>query len=125
MQQFALAGLSRGDFFSKESFYGDTTLRIFYGLNRFSEDLDFSLLQEDEHFDLEYYLKFIENEFLAQGMVVTIKIEHKSVVSAIESAFLKSETFWGELNLETSVQGFGIKQNIGLKIKIEVDTKLP
>ena len=73
MQQFALAGLSRGGFFSKESFYGDTTLLIFYGLNRFSEDLDFSLLQEDEHFDLEYYLKFIENEFLAQGMVVTIK----------------------------------------------------
>ena len=125
MQQLALAGLSRGGFFSKAAFYGGTALRIFYGLDRFSEDLDFSLLKEDEKFDLEYYLKFIEDEFLAQGMVVTIKTKHKSVVSAIESAFLKSETFWGELILETSVPGLGIKQNIGLKIKIEVDTKPP
>lgn len=125
MQQLALAGLSRGGFFSKAAFYGGTALRIFYGLDRFSEDLDFSLLKEDENFDLEYYLKFIEDEFLAQGMVVTIKTKHKSVVSAIESAFLKSETFWGELILETSVPGLGIKQNIGLKIKIEVDTKPP
>lgn len=125
MQQLALAGLSRGGFFSKAAFYGGTSLRIFYGLDRFSEDLDFSLLQEDENFDLEYYLKFIEDEFLAQGMVVTIKTKHKSVVSAIESAFLKSETFWGELILETSVPELGIKQNIGLKIKIEVDTKPP
>ena len=125
MQQLALAGLSRGGFFSKAAFYGGTALRIFYELDRFSEDLDFSLLQEDENFDLEYYLKFIEDEFLAQGMVVTIKTKHKSVVSAIESAFLKSEIFWGELILETSVPGLGIKQNIGLKIKIEVDTKPP
>lgn len=125
MQQLALAGLSRGGFFSKAAFYGGTALRIFYGLDRFSEDLDFSLLKEDENFDLEYYLKFIEDEFLAQGMVVTIKTKHKSVISAIESAFLKSETFWGELILETSVPGLGIKQNIGLKIKIEVDTKPP
>ncbi|MCO5231233.1 MAG: nucleotidyl transferase AbiEii/AbiGii toxin family protein [Chitinophagales bacterium] len=125
MQQLALAGLSRGGFFSKAAFYGGTALRIFYGLDRFSEDLDFSLLQEDGNFDLEYYLKFIEDDFLAQGMVVTIKTKHKSVTSAIESAFLKSETFWGELILETSVPGLGIKQNIGLKIKIEVDTKPP
>lgn len=125
MQQLTLAGLSRGGFFSKAAFYGGTALRIFYGLDRFSEDLDFSLLQEDENFDLEYYLKFIEDEFLAQGMVVTIKTKHKSAVSAIESAFLKSETFWGELILKTSVPGLGIKQNVGLKIKIEVDTKPP
>ena len=125
MQQLTLAGLSRGGFFSKAAFYRGTALRIFYGLDRFSEDLDFSLLQEDENFDLEYYLKFIEDEFLAQGMVVTIKTKHESVLSAIESAFLKSETFWGELILQTSVPGLGIKQNIGLKIKIEVDTKPP
>ncbi len=125
MQQLALAGLSRGGFFSKAAFYGGTALRIFYGLNRFSEDLDFSLLQEDESFSLDQYLKSIEDEFLAQGMEVNIKTKHKSVLSAIESAFLKSETFWGELILETSVPGLGIKQNIGLKIKIEVDTKPP
>lgn len=125
MQQLALAGLFRGGFFSKAAFYGGTALRIFYGLNRFSEDLDFSLLQEDDNFNLGYYFKYIEDEFLAQGMTVSIKTKPKSVVSAIESAFLKSETFWGELILESSVSGLGVKQNIGLKIKIEVDTKPP
>lgn len=43
IQEIALAGLSRGGFFEKAAFYGGTCLRIFYGLNRFSEGLDFAL----------------------------------------------------------------------------------
>lgn len=125
MQQLALAGLYRGGFFNKAAFYGGTALRIFYGLDRFSEDLDFSLLQNQADFSLDDYLSSIEEEFQAQGMKVSIKTKHKSVETAVESAFLKSETFWGELVLETSVPGLGIKQNVGLKIKIEVDTKPP
>jgi len=125
MQQLALAGLYRSDFFNKAAFYGGTALRIFYGLDRFSEDLDFSLLQTDEKFSLDNYRQSIEEEFLAQGMKVNIKTKHKSFESPVESAFLKSETFWGELVLEASVPGLGIKQNVGLKIKIEVDTKPP
>ena len=50
IQEIALAGLSRGDFFKKAAFYGGTCLRIFYGLNRFSEDLDFALLEKDSNF---------------------------------------------------------------------------
>ena len=42
-QSIVLIGLSRSNFFSKASFYGGTALRIFYGLNRYSEDLDFTL----------------------------------------------------------------------------------
>ena len=50
MQQITLAGLYRGGFFNKAAFYGGTCLRIFYGLQRFSEDMDFSLLQPDKNF---------------------------------------------------------------------------
>lgn len=125
MQQITLAGLYRGGFFEKAAFYGGTALRMFYGLNRFSEDLDFSLLQNDENFHLNNYLKAIEDEFTAQGMSVSIKTKVKSVQSNIESAFLKSETLWSELVLETVLPQFGLKETIGLKIKIEVDTKPP
>lgn len=50
MQEVALAGLYRGGFFDKAAFYGGTCLRIFYGLPRFSEDLDFSLLARIRRF---------------------------------------------------------------------------
>ncbi|WP_124643121.1 nucleotidyl transferase AbiEii/AbiGii toxin family protein [Amniculibacterium aquaticum] len=125
MQQLALAGLARGGFFNKSAFYGGTALRIFYGLNRFSEDLDFSLLQKNTDFNLESYLKTVEDEFLAQGMKVNIKIKNKSAESDIESAFLKSETLWSELVLDAVVPQLGIRQNIGIKIKIEIDTHPP
>ena len=45
MQEIALAGLERSGFYEEAAFYGGTALRIFYGLNRFSEDLNFSLLK--------------------------------------------------------------------------------
>ena len=125
MQQLALAGLSRGGFFDKSAFYGGTALRIFYGLDRFSEDLDFSLLQKNQDFHLEPYLKIIEDEFLAQGIKVSIKTKKKSVESDIESAFLKSETLWSELILDAVVPQLGLRQNIGVKIKIEIDTQPP
>lgn len=46
MQEIVLYGLSRSGFFKEVAFYGGTALRIFYGLDRFSEDLDFSLMLE-------------------------------------------------------------------------------
>lgn len=113
--------------FLKAAFYGGTALRIFYGLNRFSEDLDFSLLQSDENFYLNNYLKVIEDEFIAQGMAVSIKTKVKTIQTNIESAFLKSETLWSELILKTkgitliwAKTKHWIREN-----KNEVDTKPP
>jgi predicted nucleotidyltransferase component of viral defense system len=63
MQEIALAGLQRAGFFEKAAFYGGTALRIFYGLNRYSEDLDFSLLGYDADFSLDKYLDAILLEF--------------------------------------------------------------
>jgi len=46
-QQIILSGLYNGGFFNEAAFYGGTCLRIFHGLHRFSEDMDFSLFLKD------------------------------------------------------------------------------
>ena len=73
MQEIALAGLYRAGFFEKAAFYGGTALRIFYELDRFSEDLDFSLLQVDPKFTLNKYQDAIIHEFEALGMQVSMR----------------------------------------------------
>lgn len=125
MQEITLAGLSRTDFFEKAAFYGGTALRIFYKLDRFSEDLDFSLLKEDPDFSLEPYFPAIVSEFEATGITVSIKEKVKTAQTGVDSAFLKSETIWKELILEDIVKQAGIKSNRDIKIKIEVDRKPP
>jgi predicted nucleotidyltransferase component of viral defense system len=125
MQEITLAGLSRTDFFEKAAFYGGTALRIFYNLDRFSEDLDFSLLKEDPNFSLEPYFPSIVSEFEALGIKVSIKEKVKTAKTTVDSAFLKSETIWKELVLEEIVKQEDIKSNRDIKIKIEVDRKPP
>lgn len=125
MQEIALAGLSRTDFFKKAAFYGGTALRIFYGLDRYSEDLDFSLLSVDKKFSLEPYFQAIQNEFHSMGMNVSLRTKSKIHKTPIESAFLKSETLWKELVLEDVVEQLGIRSNKNIKIKIEVDRNPP
>lgn len=116
MQQVALAGLYRGGFFNKAAFYGGTCLRIFYGTERFSEDMDFSLLKTDESFNLNDYFDAVVSEFKALGREVVISKKEKKFKSTIESAFLKDDTSIYDLQFRT-------ERNI--KIKIEVDTDPP
>ena len=125
MQDVALAGLYRGGFFEKAAFYGGTALRIFHGLDRFSEDLDFSLLQPDPDFSLDKNLDAIQTEFQALGMQVSIKEKKKAKDTHVDSAFLKSETIWRELVLEGIIPQSGLGQQANIKIKIEVDTVPP
>lgn len=125
MQEITLAALSRTDFFEKAAFYGGTALRIFYGLDRFSEDLDFSLMKADEGFTLEPYFSAILTEFEALGIKVRINEKEKAKRSSIESAFLKTETIWKELVLEDILKQTGVKSNKPIKIKIEVDRNPP
>ena len=125
MQEIALAGLQRAGFFEKAAFYGGTALRIFYGLDRFSEDLDFSLLIQDADFSLEKYLDAVRIEFESLGMQVSIKEKQKTNQTNIESAFLKSETIWKELVLEHVIPQNGLNQVANIKIKIEVDIEPP
>jgi predicted nucleotidyltransferase component of viral defense system len=116
MQEVALAGLYRGGLFSRAAFYGGTCLRIFYGLPRFSEDLDFSLLIPDATFSLEPYFKAVRNEFLALGMEIEISAKKKTIETGIESAFLKNNTHLFSLSINTEKK---------IKIKFEVDTQPP
>ena len=125
MQEIALAGLQRAGFFEKAAFYGGTALRIFYGLNRFSEDLDFSLLDINPEFSLDIYLDAILTEFRSLGMNVSVKEKQKTNKNNIESAFLKSETLWKELVLEDVLPQTGLEQKVNIKIKLEVDTIPP
>ena len=125
MQEITLAGLSRTAFFEKAAFYGGTALRIFYGLDRYSEDMDFSLLKPDPDFSLEPYFKAILDEFQSLGLTVSIKEKKKTKQTAIDSAFLKAETIWKEIVLEDIIKETGVRSNKNLKIKIEVDRQPP
>jgi len=124
MQEVALAGLYRAGFFKEAAFYGGTCLRIFYGLPRFSEDLDFSLMDKNASFGLSDYLPFLISEFEALGMEVSIKGKPKNSTSQIESAFLKSDTEWKELVLENTSFSLPLNKPV-LKIKLEVDIMPP
>lgn len=116
MQEIALAGLQRGGFFDKAAFYGGTCLRIFHDLPRFSEDLDFSLLEADEQFALQPYFAALQAEFSAFGFEVEIVARNKTVKSAVVSAFLKQGT---------SIYEVRVASQRVLKIKFEVDTDPP
>ncbi|NLR66291.1 nucleotidyl transferase AbiEii/AbiGii toxin family protein [Chitinophaga varians] len=125
MQETALAGLQRAGFFEKAAFYGGTALRIFYGLDRFSEDLDFSLLEKNPDFSFDKYLDALVTEFASLGMQVSVREKSKTRQTHVESAFLKSETVWKELILEEIIPQKGLDQVAHLKIKLEVDTLPP
>lgn len=125
MQEVALAALYREGFFEKAAFYGGTALRILHGLDRFSEDLDFSLLQPSDDFKIEKYLRAIEVEFASLGMKVSVQEKSKKIKSNVDSAFLKSDTLWHELELENLYPPIPFDNRLHVKIKIEVDTQPP
>lgn len=125
MQEITLAGLERSGFFEKAAFYGGTALRILYHLDRYSEDLDFSLLEADPAFSLERYFESVIAEFSALGITVRIREKKKNFKSNVDSAFLKSDTVWKELVLEDVLPEMGISHLPHIKIKIEVDREPP
>ena len=126
MQEIVLCGLSRAGFFQKAAFYGGTALRIFYGLDRFSEDLDFSLEVSDPDFDLASYFPVLEKEVKAFGLNLTVMEKQKTKESNIRSAFLKGNTkehlllFYADEKVAGSVA-----RSEAVKIKFEVDVNPP
>lgn len=115
-QQIILAGLYNGGFFNEAAFYGGTCLRIFHGLQRFSEDMDFSLLTPNERFDFTQYFQPIIDQFALVGRDVEIKKKDKKSFGKVESAFLKDNTDVFDVTFQTEKS---------IKIKIEVDTQPP
>lgn len=126
IQEIALAGLSRGGFFEKAAFYGGTCLRIFYGLNRFSEDLDFALLKKDPSFKLTDYFPALKKEFDSYGIEINVEDKAKTSNSEIQSAFIKGNTLILMMSFfPKNEDARKIISNQMIKIKFEVDTENP
>ena len=102
MQQIALSGLQRGGFFEHAAFYGGTCLRIFHGLRRFSEDMDFTLTEKNLNVHLEDYFPDIIEAFKLTGREVEIKKKDN-----------------------TDVYDISFRTEKSLKVKIELDTDPP
>jgi predicted nucleotidyltransferase component of viral defense system len=126
VQEIALLGLYRGGFFNKAAFYGGTALRIFYGLDRFSEDLDFSLIKADRKFDLSSYTQAVQDELGAYGLEMTVREKIKQNDSPVKSAFIKGGTQIHLLKIapmQPPVTGINPREQ--LRVKLEVDTEPP
>lgn len=125
MQEIILCGLSRAGFFNKAAFYGGTALRIFYDLDRFSEDMDFSLM-EDIEFNIADYFSVLEKEARAFGLHVKIEEKEKTKESNIQSAFLKGSTKEHLLLFYSAEPEFeSVPKNEIIKIKFEIDVNPP
>lgn len=126
IQEIALAGLYRGGFFDKAAFYGGTCLRIFHGLDRFSEDLDFALLHKDSSFRLEDYYPALEKEFASYGIDVVVESKGKDRDAEIQSAFLKGNTLSLMMSFfPRSEEAKRVVPNQKTKIKFEIDIDNP
>ncbi|MFH1714629.1 MAG: nucleotidyl transferase AbiEii/AbiGii toxin family protein [Elusimicrobiota bacterium] len=118
IQEIALLGLWRAKFFEHAAFYGGTALRIFYGMDRFSEDLDFSLLKPNKSFNLFIYNKAVQEELSSMGFNVQVNEKKRNNESNIQAAFIKADTkmYDFEVNLDPRKK---------LKIKFEIDINPP
>lgn len=126
IQEMTLAGLARANFFDKAAFCGGTALRIFYGLPRFSEDLDFTLLRVDPAFSLKTYLDSVTQVLESFGLDVEVAHANKSVRTDVDSAFVKANTKILFLKIETAKRfASNVQANQKLTIKFEVDTTPP
>jgi len=126
LQEIALLGFWRSKFFEHAAFYGGTALRVVYGLDRYSEDLDFSLLKPDDSFSLGTYAESLQREISSFGFCVDFDQRSRSSRSPIESAFLKTNTYKQMITIEATEELFrDIHPSKNLKIKLEVDTDPP
>ena len=126
VQDIVLAGLSRGGFFDKAVFYGGTCLRIFHNLDRFSEDLDFALLNRDPNFNIENYFPSIKKELLAFGLEIEVSKKNKNKEgNDIQSAFVKGNTQMLVMTFFPNEPTRDIISNQTIKIKFEIDTDNP
>lgn len=116
MQKVALAGLERGGFFTHAAFYGGTCLRLMHGLRRYSEDMDFSLVEKNDTIHIDNYFQAIEDEFTAVGLPIEIQKKDKKIFGRVESAFLKENTEAYEIKFQTRKM---------MKVRIELDINPP
>ena len=126
VQEIALLGLWRSKFYEQAAFYGGSALRILHGLDRFSEDLDFSLLRPQPGFSLDRYLAAAGDELLSFGFEVEVLEKVKRAGGQIRSAFIKGGT--KKLMLDILVPDSVVSRvpaNQRIKVKLELDVDPP
>ncbi len=120
-QEVALAALGRTDFFKHAAFQGGTCLRIFHGLNRFSEDMDFILRHSDPNFELKPHLQAMADELAAYGYNIEI-IDRSNKDGAVKNVFLKDDSIGKCIQFNHAVKTGTLRK---IRIKLEVDTNPP
>ncbi len=118
IQEIVLLGLWRSKFYEKAVFYGGSALRILHNLDRFSEDLDFSLIQPENKLHMKKYLDAIKSELELWGFEVQIEEKEKKNQSTIDSAFIKANTWIHLLKIDSNLK---TRKNAVMKIKLEID----
>jgi len=120
-QEVVLAALGRTEFFKYALFQGGTCLRIFYGLQRFSEDLDFILGKADGDFRLQPHLHAVSEELKAYGYDVEIA-DRSEAGGAVRKAFLKDDSLGKILQLKYADRSGPARK---IRVKLEVDAHPP
>ena len=118
IQEIALYALWRAGFFEVAAFQGGTSLRILHQLPRFSEDLDFMLMQADPDFEWEGYLKQLLAVFEEYGLM-SEALSKGSMEQRIKKAVIKDNSVIDQLNL-FFYQGHK-DQKINIKLEIDVE----
>jgi len=124
LQELILAGLARTDFFTKAAFHGGTQLRVFEGIRRYSEDLDFALVGADRSFDLKGYLDKVADELVSVGVELEVKDKSKAD-SAVKKGFLKTDSLVSLLELRYAGGRGSAGTPAKAVIKLEVDANPP
>jgi len=119
IQEIALLGLWRSKFFEHAAFYGGTALRILYGLDRFSEDLDFTLLKKNSKFDISKYASAVKQELESYNFEASVERKEKRILTAVESAFVKLDS---QVSFLIASSKFKPQKGSVIKVKIEIDT---
>jgi predicted nucleotidyltransferase component of viral defense system len=121
MQHYVLSSLSRAGLFSEAMFHGGTCLRIVWGMNRFSEDLDFLLKQPNPHFRWRGYLESVRKDCAQEG--IPFEVQDKSHAgTAVQKAFLKTDSIGKILVLDLPFERYRARK---IRIKLEIDTNPP
>ena len=120
VQEIMLFALWKADFFEVAAFQGGTSLRILHGLPRFSEDIDFILLEPDPEFSWQPYLnKLTEtcNEFGIEAEA----LDRNQMDRNVRAALIKDNSIANQLNLSF----INHQSDQKLKIKLEIDCNPP
>jgi hypothetical protein len=114
LQLAALKIIYDKDYFRRLSFTGGTALRVLFDLKRFSEDLDFSLV-EKKGYDFNMMIDGLLKEYALYGL----KAEAKPKTDKnVHSVFLKFPALLKEV-------GLSALKDQKLAIKLEIDSNPP